>query len=52
MAREDVKEYIFGVLDKLASDYKIRYFKWDMNRIFRRARLAGSAADRAARSCG
>lgn len=34
MARDDVKDYIFGVLDKLASTYKIRYFKWDMNRIF------------------
>ncbi|HEY3457269.1 MAG TPA: alpha-galactosidase [Bryobacteraceae bacterium] len=34
MARDDVKEYIFDVLDKLASTYKIRYFKWDMNRIF------------------
>ncbi len=34
MARADVKEHIFGVLDKLASDYKIRYFKWDMNRSF------------------
>jgi alpha-galactosidase len=34
LARNDVKEYIFNVLDKLASDYKIRYFKWDMNRSF------------------
>ncbi len=34
LAREDVKEYIFQVLDKLASDYHIRYFKWDMNRTF------------------
>ncbi len=34
MARDDVKEYIFGVLDKLATTYKLRYFKWDMNRIF------------------
>jgi alpha-galactosidase len=34
LARDDVKEYIFGVLDKLASDYNIRYFKWDMNRAF------------------
>jgi alpha-galactosidase len=34
LAREDVKEYIFGVLDKLASEYNIRYFKWDMNRTF------------------
>ncbi|MBV9767871.1 MAG: alpha-galactosidase [Acidobacteriaceae bacterium] len=33
-ARDDVKEYIFSALDKLASEYKIRYFKWDMNRIF------------------
>jgi len=34
LARDDVKEYIFGVLDKLASENNIRYFKWDMNRIF------------------
>jgi len=34
MARADVRDYIFGVLDKLATDYKIRYFKWDMNRSF------------------
>ncbi len=32
LARDDVKEYIFGVLDKLASENNIRYFKWDMNR--------------------
>jgi alpha-galactosidase len=32
LARPEVKEYIFGFLDKLASDYNIRYFKWDMNR--------------------
>ncbi len=34
VARDDVRDYIFGALDKLASSYKIRYFKWDMNRIF------------------
>lgn len=34
MARDDVKEHIFGVLDKLATEYPIRYFKWDMNRPF------------------
>jgi alpha-galactosidase len=34
MARSDVRDYIFGVLDKLATEYNIRYFKWDMNRIF------------------
>ena len=34
LAREDVKEHIFGVLDKLVETYKFRYFKWDMNRIF------------------
>ncbi|HLJ48886.1 MAG TPA: alpha-galactosidase [Bryobacteraceae bacterium] len=34
LARNDVKEYIFNVLDKLASENNIRYFKWDMNRIF------------------
>jgi alpha-galactosidase len=32
LARSDVKEYIFGVLDKLATENNIRYFKWDMNR--------------------
>jgi alpha-galactosidase len=34
LARTDVKEYIFGVLDKLATENNIRYFKWDMNRSF------------------
>lgn len=34
LARDDVKEYIFNALDKLASEYSIRYFKWDMNRTF------------------
>jgi alpha-galactosidase len=34
LARDDVKEHIFDVLDKLASEYNIRYFKWDMNRSF------------------
>lgn len=34
LARNDVKEYVFQVLDKLASENNIRYFKWDMNRSF------------------
>jgi alpha-galactosidase len=34
LARDDVKEYLFGVLDKLATEHNIRYFKWDMNRAF------------------
>ena len=34
LARPDVRDYIYSVLDKLASDSKIKYFKWDMNRIF------------------
>ena len=34
MARDDVKEYIFGVLDKLVSENHIKYLKWDMNRTF------------------
>jgi alpha-galactosidase len=32
LARNDVKEYIFGFLDKLATENNIKYFKWDMNR--------------------
>ena len=34
MARDDVKEYIFGVLDKVLSENNIKYIKWDMNRHF------------------
>jgi alpha-galactosidase len=34
LARDDVKQYLFEVLDKLATDYNVRYFKWDMNRSF------------------
>ena len=32
LARPEVKAYVLEVLDRLASTYKIRYFKWDMNR--------------------
>jgi alpha-galactosidase len=34
LARDEVRDHIFDVLDKLASKYKIKYFKWDMNRVF------------------
>lgn len=34
MARQDVKEYIFGVLDKLLAENDIAFIKWDMNRHF------------------
>lgn len=34
MARDDVKEHIFTVLDRLASENDIAFFKWDMNRHF------------------
>jgi alpha-galactosidase len=32
MARDDVKEHIFGVLDRLLTENNIRFLKWDMNR--------------------
>jgi len=32
MARDDVKEHIFSVLDKLVSENDIAFLKWDMNR--------------------
>lgn len=32
MARNDVKEHVFGVLDKLVTENDIAFFKWDMNR--------------------
>ncbi len=32
MAREDVLQYMIGVLDGLVEDYHLDYLKWDMNR--------------------
>ncbi len=32
MARSDVQEYIIGVLDRLLTENKITFIKWDMNR--------------------
>jgi alpha-galactosidase len=34
LAREDVRDYIFTVLDKLVSENHIEFLKWDMNRHF------------------
>ncbi len=34
MARDDVKEHIFGVLDALLTNNHIAFLKWDMNRNF------------------
>jgi alpha-galactosidase len=34
LAKPEVKAYVFEFLDRLASTYNIRYFKWDMNRSF------------------
>lgn len=34
MARQDVKEHIFSVLDRLLSENDIAFLKWDMNRHF------------------
>jgi alpha-galactosidase len=34
MARQDVKEHIFGLLDRLLTENKIEFLKWDMNRNF------------------
>jgi alpha-galactosidase len=34
MARDEVKEYIFGMLDRLLAENKIEFIKWDMNRHF------------------
>ena len=41
LARPDVKAHVFEVLDRLASTYKIRYFKWDMNRALSEPGWAG-----------
>jgi alpha-galactosidase len=34
LARDDVRDYIFTVLDKLVSENHIEFLKWDMNRHF------------------
>ncbi len=34
LTRDDVKEYVFGCMDKLLSQYNISYIKWDMNRSY------------------
>jgi alpha-galactosidase len=34
LARSDVKEHLFTLLDKVATENNVRYFKWDMNRAF------------------
>jgi alpha-galactosidase len=34
MARDEVRDHIFGVLDKLVSENNIAFLKWDMNRHF------------------
>lgn len=31
-AREDVREFAYGFLDRLLTDYNIKHLKWDMNR--------------------
>lgn len=43
LARPEVKAYVFEVLDRLASTYNLRYFKWDMNRAFSEPGWAGVA---------
>lgn len=34
LARDDVKDYLLGVLDAMLSANNIKYIKWDMNRNF------------------
>lgn len=34
LTREDVKEYVFKVMDDMLSEYDISYIKWDMNRAY------------------
>ncbi len=34
LTKPEVKEYVFDCMDKMLSEYNIRYIKWDMNRPF------------------
>jgi len=45
LARPDVQEYVFGVLDRLLSEHDIRFFKWDMNRHFSEPRWPAVAPE-------
>ena len=45
LARDDVKDYVYGFLDRLASTYKIKYFKWDMTRSFAEPGWPAAAPD-------
>lgn len=44
MARDEVRDHIFGVLDKLLASNNIEFIKWDMNRHFTEPGQAGVAA--------
>lgn len=45
-SRKEVVDYIFGLLDKILSDSKISYIKWDMNRYITECYSRAIAADR------
>lgn len=45
MARDDVKEYIFGALDKMLAENNIEFIKWDMNRNFGEPGMANAPLD-------
>jgi alpha-galactosidase len=45
MAREDVREHIFGVLDRLLAENDIAFLKWDMNRHLSEPGWPGLPAD-------
>jgi alpha-galactosidase len=34
LARQDVRDYVFGFLDKLLNENDIAFFKWDYNRVW------------------
>jgi alpha-galactosidase len=34
LARQDVRDYVFGFLDKLVTENDIAFFKWDYNRVW------------------
>ncbi|MBE6774000.1 MAG: alpha-galactosidase [Ruminococcaceae bacterium] len=34
LTKDEVKEYVFDVMDKMLSKYDISYIKWDMNRAY------------------
>ncbi len=51
LARPDVRDYVFGFLDKLVSENQIAFLKWDYNRIWARSLNSEKSTSSTSRTC-